>query len=155
VFEQAGPAQAAAAQPAAGSGDWTWQDILSSMDDAPVEDAQLADRLIGEIEGLGVDITALLPTSRIDEIAVVIEAGDEAGARSVVRHLAPAAVRRLSRRALSERPLRAHAERFVRAYGAALQEATESKSGRSLASLLATEEGRAYLLFDAAVGDLG
>ncbi len=150
VFEAPAPAKSAASD-----GDWTWQDILSSMDDAPVDDDQLADRLIGEIEGLGVDVAALLPRSRIEEIGAVLEAGDEPGARSVVRHLAPAAVRRLSRRALAEPALRSHAERFVRGFAAALKEAAGMKDGPEVAALLATEHGRVYLLFDAAVGDLG
>lgn len=133
---------------------WSWQDLLGSMDDAPVEDDQLADRIIGEVEALGADLAALLPTQRIEEIAAVLEAGDVAGARLVVRGLAPAAVRRLSRRVLAERPLRGHADRYIRRYEAALNEALErGPGGETFASLLATDGGRAFLLFDAAVGE--
>ena len=153
VFE-APPEPAQSAPPE--SGGWSWQELLSSMDDAPVEDRQLADRMIGEIEGLGVDIAALLPRARTDEIAAVMEAGDAAGVREVIRRLAPAAVRRLSRRALAERALRAHAERFVERYSRAVQEALaiKSRDAFAVANLLATDEGRAFLLFDAALGDL-
>ena len=150
VFESAGEAA-----PAEGGGGWTWQELLSSMDDAPVEDGQLMDRLLGEIENLGVDLAALFPQARIDEIAAVLEAGDTPGARAVVRHLAPAAVRRLSRRAMSERALRAHAERFVRGYTARIDEAARHAGGGALAGLLGSEDGRVFLLFDAALGDLG
>ena len=144
---------AAEAPAGAEAGGWTWQELLSSMDDAPVEEGQLADRLMGEIESLGVDIAALLPSARIEEIAAVIEAGDASGARTVVRHLAPAAVRRLSRRALAERPLRAHAESFVARYAAELEKARDGREDGAISRLLACEEGRTFLLFDAALGE--
>ena len=151
VFE---PASDGGAQ--ADTGGWTWQELLSSMDGEGGDDPQLMDRLIGEIESLGADLGALLPPARIDEIAAVIEAGDAAGARKVVRHLAPAAIRRLSRRALAEKSLRGHAERFVGRYAAALDEAASHKGrgGSSVAGLLSTEGGRTFLLYDAALGDL-
>ena len=144
-----------AAEPSEG-GEWTWQELLSSMDDAGVDDAQLVDRLIGEIEGLGADLAALLPQARIDEIAAVMEAGDAAGARKVVRHLAPAAIRRLSRRAMAEKSLRGHAERFVQRYAAAIDEAASrpGRGGTTVSSLLSTEGGRTFLIYDAALGDL-
>ena len=144
----------AAADPATPEGGWTWQELLSSMDDAP-EAGHLADRLIGEIEALGADTAALLPGARIDEIAAVLAAGDQAGARSVVRHLAPTAVRRLARRLMAERGLRSHAERFVEGHAKAVEAAiARDKAGPGLADLLDSEEGRAFLLFDAALGDL-
>lgn len=133
----------------------SWQDLLGSMDDAPIEDDQLADRIIGEVESLGADLPALLPAQRIEEIAAVLEAGDVAGARMVVKRLAPAAVRRLSRRVLAERPLRNHADRYIRRYEAALNEALQSgKGGKGFSALLNSDGGRAFLLFDAAVGEL-
>ncbi len=151
VFEPASDGAAAA-----DTGEWTWQELLSSMDGDGADDPQLIDRLIGEIESLGADLGALLPPARIDEIAAVIEAGDAAGARKVVRHLAPAAIRRLSRRALAEKSLRGHAERFVRRYAAALDEAVRlnGRGGSSVSGLLSTEGGRTFLLYDAALGDL-
>jgi hypothetical protein len=151
VFETAGA-------PSTEGGGWTWQELLSSMDDAPVEDRQLVDRLIGEIEALGVDPDAILPPARIEEIAGVIDAGDALGGRELVRHLAPAAVRRLSRRTLAEPALRAHVERYVKRYGQRLDEAAARKGrggGPSVSSLLSAEDGRAFLLFDAALGDHG
>jgi hypothetical protein len=125
------------------------------MDDVPIDDTQLADRLIGEIETLGVDLAAILPEARVHEIATVLESGDREGARLVVRHLAPAAVSRLSRRALTEPALRAHAERFVRRNGEAVDAAARSEgNGQTITQLLTSESGRAFLLFDAVVGDL-
>jgi hypothetical protein len=151
MFE-GGQAKPAAEEP---EGGWTWQELLTSMDDVPVDEAQLADRLIGEIETLGVDLAAILPEARVHEIATVLETGDREGARLVVRHLAPAAVSRLSRRALTEPALRAHAERFVRRNGEAVDAAAgRDASGEAIARLLASESGRAFLLFDAVVGDL-
>ena len=155
VFEAAGEPPAGTATPeAAPGGGWTWQELLSSMNDAPVDEAQLTDRLIGEIEGLGVDLGALLPRARIDEITTVMAAGDVAGARTVVRHLAPAAVRRLSRRTLAEQGLRGHAERFVKRYADIIDNALEMRDqgAPAVVALLSTDEGRTFLLFDAALG---
>jgi hypothetical protein len=122
-----------------------------------VDDRQLIDRLLGEIEGLGVDPAAFLPPARIDEIAAVQEAGDEGGARAIVRRLAPTAVRRLSRRLLAERGLRAHVERFVGDYEEQVRKlAAASGGGReAVLAMLSTDEGRAFLLFETALGDLG
>ena len=140
---------------AAESDGWTWQELLSSMGETPVESRQLADRLIGEIEALGVDLGALLPATRVEELAAVLQAGDLAGAREVVRHVAPAAIRRLSRRTLTDRSLRSHAERFVRSFSEAVQSARGHEAAPAgVLDLLSTEEGRTYLLFDAALGDL-
>jgi hypothetical protein len=123
------------------------------MGDSPTESRQLADRLIGEVEALGVDLAALLPAGRVEELAAVLQAGDLAGAREVVRHVAPAAIRRLSRRTLTDRSLRSHAERFVKSFSDAMESARVDETGPGLRELLSTEEGRTYLLFDAALGD--
>ena len=155
VFEAAGEPSAGTASPeAAPGGGWTWQELLSSMNDGPVDEAQLTDRLIGEIESLGVDLAALLPRARVDEITTVMAAGDVTGARTVVRHLAPAAVRRLSRRTLAEQGLRGHAERFVKRYADMIDHAFEMRDqgAPAVIALLSTDEGRTFLLFDAALG---
>ena len=148
--------QPAEAAPAAeeGADDWTWKDLLSSMDQ-PVDDEVLAERLMDEIAALGIDAGALLPRARIDEIAVVLQAGDVAGAREVVRRLAPAAVRRLSRRVLTDKVLRTETDRYVQRYQALLKEsAARDREGYMTAALLGSDPGRAFLLLDAAVGDL-
>jgi len=134
--------------------EWTWKDLLSTMDD-PVDDEALAERLMGEISALGIDAGALLPRSRVDEIAAVLQAGDGGGAREVVRRLAPAAVRRLSRRVLTDRALRGDADKYVRRYEKLLGEsAARDREGYMISALLGSEPGRAFLLLDAAIGDL-
>jgi hypothetical protein len=156
VFEGAGQAPPAPAPDAREGGGWTWQELLSSMDDSPAGERQLIDRLLGEIEGLGVDPAAFLPPARIEEIAAVHEAGDSEGAKAIVRRLAPTAVRRLSRRILAERGLRSHVERFVADYAGQIREAAGKAGGREVVlNLLASDEGRAFLLFQTALGDLG
>ena len=51
---------------------------------------------------MGIDPAALLPKGRIEEIAAAVQTGDAAGAREVVRTLAPAAIRRIARRLISD-----------------------------------------------------
>ncbi len=136
--------------------DWTWQELLSSMDDAPAGDRRLVDRLLGEIEGLGVDPAAFLTPARIDEIAAVQEAGDGDGARAIVRRLAPTAIRRLSRRILAEKALRAHVEKFVGDFDEQIRALAAKAGGRDvMVNLLSSDEGRAFLLFETALGELG
>jgi hypothetical protein len=68
---------------------------------------------------------------------------------------APAAIRKLARRVLSDKLLRAQADRFVQQQGARLNDMVRRGQPRAvIARSLASEPGRAYLLFDAAVGDL-
>jgi hypothetical protein len=136
-------------------GDWTWKDLLSSIDEPPIDDEVLAERLIAEIEALGLDASALLPHARIDEIAAVMQSGDSDGARDVVRNLAPAAIRRLSRRVLTDKVLRAHADRYLQRYEDLLTDsAKRDRDGFITATLLGSDPGRAFLLFNAAVGEL-
>jgi hypothetical protein len=141
--------------PEGGGDEWTWKDLLSSIEEQPMDDEALDEQLIGEIETLGLDVGALLPRARIDEIAAVLQTGDAAGAREVVRRLAPAAVRRLSRRVLTDKVLRAHADRYVRRYEGLVGASTGGERDRSeTAALLSSDAGRAFLLLDAAVGDI-
>jgi hypothetical protein len=136
-------------------GEWTWKDLLSSIDEPPMDDEVLAERLITEIENLGLDAPSLLPMHRIDEIATVLKAGDVDGARDVVRNLAPSAVRRLSRRVLTDKVLHAHADRYLQRYETLLAEsAKRDRDGLVTAALLGSDPGRAFLLFNAAVGEL-
>ena len=108
-----------------------------------------------EIEGLGVDAAALLPRARLEDIAVSLLAGDRPAARDAVRRLAPAAIRRLSRRVLTDTKLREEVDRFVERYLALTAEAArQDDPARATAGLLGDDAGRAYLLLEAAVGDL-
>jgi hypothetical protein len=137
------------------TGEWTWKDLLSSIDEPPIDDEVLAERLISEIEALGLDVGALLPNGRIDEIAAVMQSGDADGVREVVRNLAPSAVRRLSRRVLTDKVLRAHADRYLQRYEDLLSDsAKRDRDGFVTATLLGSDPGRAFLLFNAAVGEL-
>jgi hypothetical protein len=140
-------------------GGWSWTDLLSSIDsdagDGRSEEDVLADRMIGEIEALGLDAGVLLPRARIDEIAVAIQAGDQSGAREIVRRLAPAAVQRLSRRVLLNSGLRSQTEQYLRRYGEILKDAAgKDREGYMVAALLSSDPGRAYLLLDAGIGEL-
>ena len=83
-----------------------------------------------------------------------MQTGDSAGAREVVRALAPAAIRRLSRRLLTDGVFGQRAQSYVRTFAATLAEtATRDRQGYAVTTELATTAGRAYLLLDAAVGD--
>jgi hypothetical protein len=153
VFETAGGRAPEPVQE--GEGGWSWKDLLSSIDGDSGDAEGLAERLLGEIEAMGIDPGALLPRSRIDEIAAAIQTRDQNGAREVVRRLAPAAIRRLVRRLFSDAALRGQTERYLRRFTGMLDEAAErDRGGILVASLLGSDAGRAWLLLDAAAGDL-
>ena len=160
VFDAAGGRNAAPppAQPserAEPPGGWSWRNLLSGLESAAPGDAALGEKMAAEILAMGIDPTALLPRGRIDEIAATIQTHDGEGAREVVKKLAPAAIRRLVRRLFSDAPLRADAERFLRRYAGMMDEAADQdREGFLVAALLSSDAGRAYLLLDAASGDL-
>ena len=151
VFEAAGGREPAAET----IGDsWTWKELLSSMDKPEGDDAAMTSAMLGEIEAMGIDAGALVPRARLDEIVAVQRAGNAAGGRDIVRRLAPAAVRRLSRRLMTDPSFRAQAERYVRHYAELLNEAASREGGdHAVAGLLGSDQGRAYLLLDAAIID--
>ncbi len=157
VFETAGghtPSPQPAPEP--GESGWSWKDLLTSIDDDESDPESLAERMAAEIAGMGIDPAALLPRNRIDEIAAAVQTRDIEGAREVVRRLAPAAIRRLVRRLFSDAAMRGQTERFLQRFGGMIEEAGErDRSGLLAGTLLASEGGRAYLLLDAAAGDLG
>jgi hypothetical protein len=161
VFDAAGGRTAAPASPAASheraepQGGLSWRNLLSGLESAAPGDAALGEKMAAEILAMGIDPTALLPRTRIDEIAATIQTHDGGGAREVVKKLAPAAIRRLVRRLFSDAPLRADAERFLRRYAGMMDEASDQdREGFLVAALLSSDAGRAYLLLDAAFGDL-
>ena len=158
VFESAGGRSPAAAPPAAEGheGPWSWRELLTSIDGDESDSESLGDRMAAEIAAMGIDPAALLPRSRIDEIAVAIQTRDGAGAREIVRRLAPAAIRRLVRRLFSDAAMRGQTDRFLSRFGGMLEEAAErDRAGLLVTTLLTTDGGRAWLLLDAAAGDLG
>ena len=133
---------------------WTWRDLLKTVDNTPpaaaTSDDGLSGRLRAEIEALGVDSSALLPRSRVDEIASALEDGDLDAGRETVRRLAPAAVRRLTRRMDMDSALKIDAQRFVGRFGNQVVEALSGDPG-SANALLSSDSGRVFLLLDAAV----
>ncbi|ATQ43733.1 apolipoprotein A1/A4/E domain-containing protein [Caulobacter mirabilis] len=157
VFESAGGRAAAPAAPAAeGEGGWSWRDLLTSIDGDESDSESLAERMAAEIAAMGIDPSALLPKSRIEEVAAAIQRNDRQSGREVVRRLAPAAIRRLVRRLFSDAAMRGQTDRFIERFGGMLEEAAERDRGGVLVSaLLASDGGRAWLLLDAAAGELG
>ena len=118
-------------------------------------DEQLVDRITAAIRRIGVDPNALLPRSRVEESALAFAGGDPDRSRQIVRRVAPAAVRSISRRVLSDPDLKSDAERYVKSFALSLHEAAHEGDDAALLSQLASDPGRAFLLLDAAVGDLG
>ncbi|MGV3579307.1 tipN [Brevundimonas sp.] len=119
----------------------------------PADDGALTDRITAAIRRMGVDPNALLPRSRVEEAASAFADRDPDRARQIVRRVAPAAVRSVSRRVMSDPDLRADAERYVRSFAHRLGD--EARGGQTaVLGALATDAGRAFMLLDAAVGDL-
>lgn len=159
VFEQASARKQTPPQPASdpdGEGGWSWRNLLAGIENSSPGDAGLGEKLAAEITAMGIDPHALLPRGRIDEIAAALQTRDDVGAREVVKRLAPAAIRRLVRRLFSDATLKANTERFLKRYSGMIDEAAgQDREGFLLAALLSSDAGRAYLLLDAASGDLG
>lgn len=139
--------------------DWTWKELLAEVDDraaaAPPPVDNDTPRLLSQIRALGIDPVALLPRTRLQEIVGVLKDGDQAAARDVVRRLAPAAMRRMSRRVLTDTPLRTQATHFLKRFEIEIDEAQAEHGEEGLMELVASDEGRAFLLLDAALGELG
>lgn len=122
------------------------------MEEAPAAERGLPDALIGEIEAMGIDAAALAPRARIEEIAKAVTSGELTAGREVIRRLAPAAIRRLSRRIVTDAKFRARAERYVTRYAGLVADAAQREGDSRLAStLLGSDQGRAFLLLDAAI----
>ncbi|MFN3814904.1 tipN [Brevundimonas sp.] len=141
----------------------SWKDLVDdggqepplALDTPVPDDDSLGERITQAIRRMGVDPNALLPRSRVEEAAAAFQDGEPDRARQIVRRIAPAAVRSVSRRVLSDAELKADAERYVRQMARQLtQAAREDGEGYSVLSRLSTDAGRAFLLLDAAVGDL-
>jgi len=157
VFEQASSRkqQGAPAPEPDGEGGWSWRNLLAGIESSTPGDAALGEKLAAEITAMGIDPHALLPRGRIDEIAAALQTRDASGAREVVKRLAPAAIRRLVRRLFSDATLKGNTERFLARYAGMIEEAAgQDREGFLLAALLSSDAGRAYLLLDAASGDL-
>ncbi len=151
------PPSAPAPSPAAGRAaepekdGWSWRDLLSTVDDEPVDEEGLGERLAAEVAAMGVDADALLPAGRADELAEAWKRGGAAGAAELVRRMAPAAVRRLSRRAAADRVLGAQIDHYLRRAGARAGEAARRPDAEAaLRALFSQPAGRTHLLLAAA-----
>lgn len=121
----------------------------------PAADSEaLGERITAAIRRMGVDPNALLPRSRVEEASQAVAAGDPDRARQIVRRVAPAAVRSVSRRVLTDPDLRADAEAYVRAFSQDLSARAAAGDGPGVLGRLTSDGGRAYMLLDAAIGDL-
>ena len=114
----------------------------------------LGQRVVAAIRRMGVDPNALLPRSRVEEAAQAITERDPDRARQIVRRVAPAAVRSVSRRVLTDPDLRADAESYVRAFGREMAGHAAVGDGPGVLGRLTSDGGRAFMLLDAAIGDL-
>lgn len=164
IFEAPAPVQPPAPEPAptpaptpvlsAKMDQWSWKDLLTSLEDNAVDDDQLGAILIQEIQDMRIDTQTLLPRSRIDEIAAAINAGDYGAALDQVNGLANNSIRRLAKRLQSDRDLMVKAERFVENQSNIVVEASaRDREGFLMPTLLSNELGRTYLLFAAALAD--
>ena len=126
--------------------------------DTPVMPAEAAEaleaRVTAAIRRMGVDPNALLPRSRVEEAAQAVAERDPDRARQIVRRVAPAAVRSVSRRVLTDPDLRADAEAYVRGFSRDLATRAGTSDGSGILARLTSDGGRAFMLLDAAVGDL-
>ncbi len=121
----------------------------------PAEAAEaLEERITAAIRRMGVDPNALLPRSRVEEAAQAVADRDPDRARQIVRRVAPAAVRSVSRRVLTDPDLRADAEAYVRGFSRDLTARAGNNDGPGILGRLTSDGGRAFMLLDAAVGDL-
>jgi len=155
VFEQA----AGRHEEPTGDGGWTWKDLLSSLEEPEGGEAapqpSLEETLSAEIGAMGIDPTALLPRSRIQELAAALQERNPEHARQVVRKVAPAATRRLARKLFTDEGLKRQVLSYLHRYQGLIEDAAErDPDGFLIETLLSSEAGRTYLLFDAAAGDL-
>ncbi|MBB5746238.1 tipN [Brevundimonas variabilis] len=142
-----------------------WDDLVVNGEDQEtggsstplpaVDPAEMAERITAAIRRMGVDPNALLPRSRVEEAATAFANRDPGQARQIVRRVAPAAVRSVSRRVMSEPELRSDAEHYVRTFSETLAGHARNRDEGAIQLALATDAGRAFMLLDAAVGDLG
>jgi hypothetical protein len=152
VFEAAGGPAPDGEEPP--EGEWTWKDLLASIDGADADGERLQDQLGAELVKMGVEPGKLLPKARIDEIAAAVQTGDLEGAREVVKRLAPAATRRIARRLFTDDGVKRQAQVYVRRYQTLVDDAVvRDPEGFLMANLLGDDAGRLYLLLDAAQGD--
>lgn len=133
-----------------------WKGLLESLDRDGADPEQLSERMVAEVKGMGVDPGSILPPAKVDEIAAAVQTGDAEGARQVVRNIAGSATDKLSKRLFADAALRGQADRYRRRFSGMLKDAAKrDQQGFMVGSLLASDEGRTYLLLEAAAPDKG
>ena len=112
----------------------------------------LTERAVTAIRRMGVDPNALLPRARIEDAAFALSRQDIVRARQIVRRVAPAAVRSVNRRVTADADLNAEILNYIERFSAVLADYGEDQN--AVNARLATDEGRAFLIFDAALGEI-
>lgn len=133
---------------------WSWKDLLTSLEQDFVEDDQLGPILAQELQDMKIDTQSLLPRASVEDIATSINAGDYDAALNRVTGLAQNSIRRLAKRLQSDKGLMTKAERFVETQSNMIVDAaSRDKEGFLMPTLLSNEQGRAYLLYAAALAE--
>ncbi len=152
------PASKPAAKPVGASREeWTWKDLLTSIDkpETRAEPRAASHPLGRELESLGIDAQALLPLRSIQDVAEALADQNAEAAQDIVKRAAPAGIRRLARRMLHDPDLRGQAQDFLMDSQDALMDILQQGGPvSSTVAFLNTEAGRIYLLFESAAGDL-
>lgn len=120
----------------------------------PKEAEALGDKVVQAVRRLGIDPNALLPRARVDDAAQAILNQEPDVARQIVRRVAPAAVRSVSRRVLTDPELRRDAETWSGHVARDLANLVEARDPHGVHARLLSDSGRAWMLINAAVGDL-
>lgn len=116
----------------------------------------LDDMLINEVARMGIDAKAIITRSRLEEAIAAIATDDNDTARRVITRVASDPVHRLSRRLSADAELREQVNDFVTFYDRQINVALlTAEPETALMEVLGNDTGRAYLLFDAAISDLG
>jgi hypothetical protein len=154
-LDEPAPPKPLAPAPTESDPDWTWNELVSALDENDADDAEIERVLIEEIQGLGIDATALIPRRRLQDLVQAYETLDAPAARDVIHRIAPAAVRKLARLVISDKLLRAQADRLINRYVGLIRGASRrGMEGPTVMTLLSSDAGRAFMLLDAAVSDL-
>ena len=112
----------------------------------------LTERAVSAIRRMGVDPNALLPRARIEDAAYALARQDIVRARQIVRRVAPAAVRSVNRRVIADQELNADIQNYLERFAAVLGDYGDDQN--AINTRLATDEGRAFLIYDAAMGEI-
>ena len=112
----------------------------------------LTERAVTSIRRMGVDPNALLPRARIEDAAYALSRQDVVRARQIVRRVAPAAVRSVNRRVAADAELQNDILNYIERFAAVLADYGDDQN--AVNARLATDEGRAFLIYDAALGEI-